>query len=71
MTPECLKLIGAFQRRRMLRQPVRRGSRRAAAIALRTGEMDLDAHGNPEMREKVKALSPGFRKRPAANCARM
>lgn len=63
VTPENLKLIGAFCGGVCCGSLCGAVAAGAAVIALRTGGMDLDAHENPEMREKVKAFVTRFQEK--------
>ena len=58
--PECLKMIGAFSGGACCGSFCGAVAGGCAAIALRTGPVDLDAHSNPEMREKIKAFVQAF-----------
>lgn len=69
-TPECLKLIGAFSGGVCCGSVCGAVAGGAAAIALKTGSRDLDAHGNPEMREKVKAFVTRFQEKASSELCR-
>lgn len=57
---DAIKAIGAFSGGACCGSFCGAAAGGAAAIALRTGAPDLDAHSNIEMREKVKAFVTEF-----------